>query len=161
MCARMVRAAIVSVLLFLCTLAAADVAPPYVYVTPPPGPTEVDKVYQYSTIGQELAYAKIASDAAARTPAKPVDPKGQAAEAAGVKLQTASFTCGMSCPQCLACAQCMAGLGNCGSTTIGWGLSPASRPEAPSRGTCDGPMQIAQWARLCAAVCPFLFTLTL
>ena len=57
MCARMVRAAIVSVLLFLCTLAAADVAPPYVYVTPPPGPTEVDKVYQYSTIGQELACA--------------------------------------------------------------------------------------------------------
>jgi hypothetical protein len=157
----MVRAAIVSILPFLCTYAAADVAPPYVPVTPPVGPTEVDKVYYYSTIGQELAYAKLASDAAAQTSAKTVDPKGQGPQAVAAKPQTTSPMCGMSCAQCPACTQCTVGLGNCGSTMAGCGLSPASRPEAPKCGTCDGPMQIAQWARLCAAVCPFLFTLTL
>jgi hypothetical protein len=159
----MVTAAIVSILPFLCTFAAADVMPmpPGVPVTPPAGPTELDKGYYYSTIGQELAYAKLASDAAARTSAKIVDPKGQSHQAAGAKLQAASPTCAMSCPQCPAYPQYTAGLGNCRSATIGCGLSPASRPEVPKCGACNAPMQIAQWTRLCAAICPLLFTLSL
>ena len=161
MCARMVIASIVSLLPFLCTFAAADVAPPYVPVTPPPGPTEVDKAYQYSTIGQELAYAKLAYDAAARTSVNAVDPKRQGPQAAGTKLQIVSPTCGMSCPQCPACPQYTAGLGNCRSATIGCVVPPATRPEAPKCGACNDPQQIAQWTRLCAAVYPLLFALTL
>jgi len=157
MYARMVRAAIVSILPFLCTFAAADVMPmpPGMPVTPPVGPTELDKAYYYSTIGQELAYAKLASDAASYTSVKTVDPKGQSPQAAGAKLQAASPTCGMSCPQYTA------GLGNCRSATIGCGLSPSTRPEVPKCGACNGPRQIAQWTRLCAAICPLLFTLSL
>jgi hypothetical protein len=46
----------------LCSIATAQVLPQ---------PTEVDKAYYYSTIGQELAYAKIREDAyAARKPDK-------------------------------------------------------------------------------------------
>jgi len=163
MCARMVRAAIVSILPFLCAFAAADVMPmpPGVPAPMPAGPTELDKGYYYSTIGQELAYAKLASDTAARTSATSVDPKRQGPQAAGAKPQTAAPTCGVSCPQCPAYPQCTIGLGNCRSAMAGCGLSPASRTEAPKSGACNNPMQIAQWNRFAAAICPLLFTLSL
>jgi hypothetical protein len=64
------------VLTLLGATAAADVAPlpaatllgpgpaPVCPAVQQTGPTEVDKAYYYSTIGQELAYAKVREDAA-------------------------------------------------------------------------------------------------
>lgn len=61
---------IAAVLSLLSTLAAAQVAPvPPALVTPQMAPTELDKAYYYSTIGQELAYAKVREDAASKADA--------------------------------------------------------------------------------------------
>ena len=46
-------------------------------VTPQVGPTEVDKAYYYSTIGQELTYAKIREDAARKVDVAAPNPKPQ------------------------------------------------------------------------------------
>lgn len=52
---------------FLCGIAAAQIAPvppaAVGLVTPQAAPTEMDKAYHYSTIGQELAYTVIREDA--------------------------------------------------------------------------------------------------
>lgn len=68
---------IAAFLALLCGIAAAQVAP-----FPPgglaaPRPTEVDKAYYYSTIGQELAYAKIREDAVRKPEIAPPSPKPQ------------------------------------------------------------------------------------
>ena len=41
------------------------------------GPTEVDRAYYYSTIGQELAYAKMREDAARKVDVVAANPKPQ------------------------------------------------------------------------------------
>jgi len=62
---RIVALTIAAVLSLLSTLAAGHVAPvPPACAVPQTGPTEVDRAYYYSTIGQELTYAKIQQDAA-------------------------------------------------------------------------------------------------
>lgn len=162
MCARMMRAAIVSILPFLCAFAAADVMPmpPGVPAPMPAGPTELDRGYYYSTIGQELAYAKLASDAA-RTSASATGSKREDPQAGGAKPQTTAPVCGMPCPQCPAYPQCTIGLGNCRSAMTRCGLLPARQTEAPKSGACNNPMQVAQWNRLASAICPLLFTLSL
>lgn len=78
MSTRIVGTHIAVFLALLCGIAAAQVAsvPPGVVVgpgavvvlptTPQAGPTEVDRAYYYSTIGQELSYAKIREDAASK-----------------------------------------------------------------------------------------------
>jgi len=47
------------------------------------GPTEVDKAYYYSTIGQELAYARIREDAARKVDVVAPNPRAQV----GTRLQ--------------------------------------------------------------------------
>jgi hypothetical protein len=86
------------VLALLSSTVAADVAPVPagtllgpgpVLVLPVPlqtGPTEVDKAYYYSTIGQELAYAKIREDAARKVDVAAPNPKPQV----GTRLQAPS-----------------------------------------------------------------------
>jgi hypothetical protein len=78
MSTRIVGTHIAAFLTFVSGIAAGQVAPvpPGVVVgpgavmvlpaMPRAGPTEVDKAYYYSTIGQELAYAKIREDAASK-----------------------------------------------------------------------------------------------
>ena len=64
MSTRIVGMHVAAVLALLSTVAAAQPVspfPPGTLVTP--GPTELDKAYQYSMIGQELAYAKIRENA--------------------------------------------------------------------------------------------------
>jgi len=89
MSTRIVGVCIAAVLALLTSIAAAQVlpAPPDVLVgqgqavieliTPRPGPTPMDKAYYYSTIGQELAYAKIREDAARKPNVAAANPKPQ------------------------------------------------------------------------------------
>jgi len=84
MSTRIVGTHIAVVLSLLSTLAAAQVAPfPPALVAPQTGPTELDRAYYYSTIGQELAYAKVREDAAR----KPDAPAPNAKPETGTGLQ--------------------------------------------------------------------------
>ena len=84
---RIVGTHLAAVLAFLGGIAAADVAPialvgpGHAVILPNPSqpqPTELDKAYYYSTIGQELAYAKVRENAAQQTPAAAPKSKSQA-----------------------------------------------------------------------------------
>ena len=164
MCARMVRVGIVSILPLLCTVAAADIAPmlPAVPVTPPAGPTEMDRVYYYSTIGQEMAYAKLASEATGRASACPAESKQPGTPTPGSKVQAPTRGCVGLCRQCpAACPRWSVGLGCGESGTAMCGLSRASQPEPLKSGIARGPMRIAQWNRFAVAICPILFALGL
>jgi hypothetical protein len=62
---------IAMVLAFLCDLSAACIAPtPFEVAIASPGPTEPDRAYYYSTVGQELTYARV-REASARTAIQP------------------------------------------------------------------------------------------
>ncbi len=78
MSTRIVGIHIAAVLALLSTVAAAQPVSPF----PPaflaaPRPNEVDKAYQYSIIGQELAYAKIREYAAGKPDGIAPNPKPQ------------------------------------------------------------------------------------
>ncbi len=78
MSTRIVGMHVAAVLALLSTVAVAQPVspfPPGTLVTP--GPTELDKAYQYSTIGQELAYAKIRENAGGKPDGVAPNPKPQ------------------------------------------------------------------------------------
>jgi len=78
MSTRIVGMHIAAVLTLLCGIAAAQPVspfPPGVLVVP--GPTELDKAYQYSMIGQELAYAKMRENTASKPEGAVPNPKPQ------------------------------------------------------------------------------------
>ena len=67
MSTRIVGIHIAAVLALLSSVAAGPVSPFPPSSLAVPGPNELDKAYQYSMIGQELAYAKIRENAAGKT----------------------------------------------------------------------------------------------
>jgi len=98
MTTRIVALPIAAVLSVLGTLASAHVAPvPPAFVMPQAGPTEVDRAYYYSTIGQELTYAKIRQDAARKVDVTAPSPKPRV----GTRHQAPSTVhplCPLLCP---------------------------------------------------------------
>ena len=70
MSTRIVGTHVAAVLVLLCGIAAAQIAPvppgpaAVGLVMPQTGPTDMDRAYHYSAIGQELAYANIRENTA-------------------------------------------------------------------------------------------------
>ena len=108
MSTRMVGTHTAAFLALLSGIAAGQVAPvpPGVAVVvwpaaPQTAPTEVDKAYYYSTIGQELAYAKIREEAASK-PAGAA-PSGKAQVGIGLRASLGvNPLCSAFCPGILA-----------------------------------------------------------
>jgi len=83
MSTRIVGTHVAAVVVLLCGIAAAQIAPvppgpaAVGLVTPQTGPTDMDQAYHYSTIGQELAYANIRENTARKPDCAAPNPKPQ------------------------------------------------------------------------------------